>query len=200
MEKISSADLLRSFALTHTKQENSFKKRLETIAKVQTPLKREDAKKVLEQLYKEASALTLPFGETVAEIMKKKGLTKIWRDKEILDIPKAAELTGLSKGIFQTNMWKENCVVDMSLVVSLAIGFKLTPLLTDRRLQSAGLAFRLDNPEHLAYMFLLEYCQDLSIQDCNEILDALGVRRTRQLGSHSRGKDGYYEGYNTNNE
>lgn len=200
MEKVSSADLLRSFALTHEKQENNFKKRLETISKVKSPLEREDAQKALEQLYKEASALTLPFGKTVEEIMNIKGLTKTWRGKKILDIPKAVELTGLSKGIFHTNMWKEDCVVDMSLVISLAIGFKLTPVLTERLLQSAGLAFRLDNPEHLAYMFLLEYCQDLSIQECNKILDALGIRKTRQLGSHSRGKDGYYEGYNINDE
>lgn len=42
--------------------------------------------------------------------------------------------------------------------------------------------------------------QAISVQECNSILDALGVRKTRQLGSHSRGHDGHYEGYNTNNE
>lgn len=92
-------------------------------------------------------------------------------------------------------MWKTNCVVDMSLVVSMAIGFKLGPVLTDRLLQSAGLAFRLDNPEHIAYMFLLEYCRDLDVEKCNKILDSLGIGRSRQLGSHHRGKDGHYEGY-----
>ncbi len=200
MEKEFSADLLRSCALTHKEQESNFKRRLEAISKAQAPLKRNEAKEALEELYKEASALTLPFGKTVEDIMKAKGLTKTWGNKVILDVPKAVELTGLSKGVFQTNMWKDDCVVDMSLVVSLAIGFKLTPVLTERLLQSAGLAFRLDNPEHIAYMFLLEYCQDLSVQECNNILDALGVRKTRQLGSHSRGQDGQYEGYNTNNE
>lgn len=200
MEKEFSADLLRSCALTHKEQESNFKRRLEAISKAQAPLKRNEAKEALEELYKEASALTLPFGKTVEDIMKAKGLTKTWGNKVILDVPKAVELTGLSKGVFQTNMWKDDCVVDMSLVVSLAIGFKLTPVLTERLLQSAGLAFRLDNPEHIAYMFLLEYCQDLSVQECNNILDALGVRKTRQLGSHSRGQDGQYEGYNMNNE
>lgn len=200
MEKEFSADLLRSCALTHKEQKSNFKRRLEAISKAQAPLKRNEAKEALEELYKEASALTLPFGKTVEDIMKAKGLTKTWGNKVILDVPKAVELTGLSKGVFQTNMWKDDCVVDMSLVVSLAIGFKLTPVLTERLLQSAGLAFRLDNPEHIAYMFLLEYCQDLSVQECNNILDALGVRKTRQLGSHSRGQDGQYEGYNTNNE
>lgn len=199
-EKELTADFLRSFALTHKEQESNFKRRLEAISKAQAPLKRNEAKKALKELYEEASALTLPFGKTVEDIMKAKGLTKMWRGKEILDVPKAVELTGLSKGVFQTNMWKDDCVVDMSLVVSLAIGFKLSPVLTDRLLQSAGLAFRLDNPEHIAYMFLLEYCQDLSVQECNSILDALGVRKTRQLGSHSRGQDGHFEGYNTNNE
>lgn len=138
----------------------------------------------------------MPFGDTVFEIMKIKGLTKKYKGKEIPNYSKAVELTKLSRGVFQTNMWKTDCVVDMALVVSMAIGFKLDPLLTERLLQSAGLAFRLDNPEHLAYMFLLEYCQDLGVEECNKILDRLGIRKTRQLGSHSRGKGGHFDGYN----
>lgn len=101
MEKEFSADLLRSCALTHKEQKSNFKRRLEAISKAQAPLKRNEAKEALEELYKEASALTLPFGKTVEDIMKAKGLTKTWGNKVILDVPKAVELTGLSKGVFQ---------------------------------------------------------------------------------------------------
>lgn len=200
MEKDALVGLLRSFALTQNEVQDIFKKRLEAVSKVEAPLKKEEAQEALNQLYKETSALTLPFGETVAKIMKKQGLTKMWRGKVILDIPRAVELTQLQAGIFRRNMWKTDCVVDMALVVSMAIGFKLSPILTDRLLQSAGLAFRLDNPEHIAYLFLLEYCQDLDVKECNKILDNLGIRKTRQLGSHHRGKDGNFEGYNTNDQ
>lgn len=164
-------------------------------------LKDKEAKqKALKQLYAEAKSLEMPFGETVADILKEKGLVKKWGGKELLDYPKAAKLTGLSLGIFRTNMWKSDCVIDMALVVSIAIGLKLSPILTDRLLQSAGLAFRLDNPEHIAYIFLLEYCRDLSIPECNKILDSLGIRKSRQLGSRHRGEDGEYEGYHTKSE
>ena len=60
----------------------------------------------------------------------------------------------------------------------------------DRLLQSAGLAFRLDNPEHLAYLFLLEYCMDYSVEQCNKILEKLGIPKTKRLGSYGRGKNG----------
>lgn len=201
MEKTFSVDLLRSSALAHKNIEaieSDFKERLEAVSKTNLPLKREEAQEALKLLYKEASAFNLPFGETVDKIMRMQGLTKKYRGKEILDIPRAVELTKLNPGIFRTNMWKKDCVVDMALVVSMAIGFKLSTVLTDRLLQSAGLAFRLDNPEHIAYMFLLEYCQDLDIEGCNKILDSLGVRKTRQLGSRPRGKGGYFEGYKNN--
>ena len=132
---------------------------------------------------------------TVEDILREKGFTKKWGGEEIIDVPKVAKLTGLSPGIFRTNMWKSDCVVDMALVISMAIGLKLSPIMTNRLLQSAGLAFRLDNPEHIAYIFLLEYCRNMSIPECNKILDGLGIRKTRQLGSHQRGKNGEYEGY-----
>lgn len=155
----------------------------------------EDIWKKLKLVYKEAKSLAMPFGETVEDILREKGFTKKWGGEEIIDVPKVAKLTGLSPGIFRTNMWKSDCVVDMALVISMAIGLKLSPIMTNRLLQSAGLAFRLDNPEHIAYIFLLEYCRNMSIPECNKILDGLGIRKTRQLGSHQRGKNGEYEGY-----
>lgn len=71
-KKENSVDRLRSYA----KVRSDFKKRIEADSKVEKLLTKEDAQKALMELYKEASALTLPFGKTVEEIMKKQGLTK----------------------------------------------------------------------------------------------------------------------------
>lgn len=155
--------------------------------------------KAIEVLYKEASAIQKSFGEIVATIMKEKGFTKLWHGNSILDIPRASKLTGLNPGVFRTNMYRPNCVVDMSLIMSMCIGFKLSPVLTERLLQSAGLSFRFDNPEHLAYLFLLEYCRDFSVAECNEILAKLGIPKTKRLGSYGRGKGGESLEYKTKN-
>ena len=200
MDKTELIATLRSCASTQVDAQKTIRKKIEAVAGTKTPLSNKAAEEIIKEIYKEAKALTLPFGETVECIMRQQGITKIYRGREIIDVPRAVELTQLNPGIFRTNMYKVDCVVDMALVVTMAIGFKLTPVLTDRLLQSAGLAFRFDNPEHLAYMFLLEYCQDLSVKECNEILDSLGIRKTRQLGSHSRGKDGEFEGYRERSE
>ncbi|MFG6374189.1 MAG: hypothetical protein K1W04_08685 [Oscillospiraceae bacterium] len=182
------ATLLRGSASTQEEAQEVLRESLKSLSK-------EDAQAKLKLLYAEAKSLAKPFGETVEGILREKGFVKQWGGQEKIDIPKVAKLTGLNPGIFRTNMWKSDCVVDMALVISMAIGLKLSPILTDRLLMSAGLAFRLDNPEHLAYIFLLEYCRDLTIPECNKILDSLGIRKTRQLGSRHRGKDGEFEGY-----
>lgn len=180
---------LKGSAPTQEEAREALRKHLEAHNK-------KDAREALKQIYAEAKSLEMPFGETVEGILIEKGFIKKWGGKEIIDVPKASKLTGLNPNIFRTNMWKSDCVVDMALVISMAIGLKLSPIMTDRLLQSAGLAFRLDNPEHIAYIFLLEYCRDLTIPECNRILDGLGIRKTRQLGSRCRGKDGEFEGYN----
>lgn len=185
--------LLRGSVSTQEEAQQALRKRLESLQKLEN---KEDAQAAIKLLYAEAKSLAMPFGETVEDILRQKGFVKKWGGQEKIDVPRVAELTGLNPGIFRTNMWKSDCVVDMALVISMAIGLKLSPVMTDRLLLSAGLAFRLDNPEHLAYIFLLEYCRDLTVPECNKILDSLGIRKTRQLGSHHRGKNGEFEGYN----
>lgn len=200
MEKEELAILLQGTTVTLEAAKSALEKRFEAVSKVKTPLDCESAERILREIYRDLKPAAQPFGETVDAIMREIGLTKKWGNEVKLDIPRAVKLTKLSKGIFQTNMWKSNCVVDMALVISMAIGFQLSNATTNRLLQSAGLAFRLDNPEHIAYMFLLEYCQGMSVEDCNKILNSLGIRKSRQLGSHPRGKDGEFEGYNKDEE
>lgn len=70
-EKTVSVDLLRSYA----KVRSDFRARLEADSKVAKPLTKAAAQEALKVLYKEPSALTLSFGETVADIMRAQGLT-----------------------------------------------------------------------------------------------------------------------------
>ena len=175
------------------KNYNAFTRQKQQLAEAikEGKLSSEEAKTAFQEyIYAEAPAVQKSFGETVEDIMRIQGLTKMWRGEEILDVPTASELTGLNSGIFHANMYKPDCTVDMALVISMCIGFKLGPALTQRLLQSAGLTFRFENPEHIAYIFLLEYCKDFTIEQCNEFLQSLGIKRTKQLGSYRRGKDG----------
>jgi hypothetical protein len=189
-KKVEIAQKIRITFLSQEEAQEALEKKLrETICK-KSALTRSEAHGAILKLYEEASAIQKPFGETVAEIMRIKGITKVYRGKEILDVPKAVSLTKLNPNIFRENMYKANCTVDMALVISMSIGFQLGPTLTDRLLKAAGLAYRLDNPEHIAYIFLLEYCSDLNIEQCNKILEELGIPKTRRLGSYGRRPDG----------
>jgi len=156
----------------------------------------EEAKKVLEKMYIDADTLQPPFGEKVAGLMKKRGMTKKWGNRIILDVKKAADLTGLNDNIFKSTMFKPNCFIEMNVVIAISIGFNLGPILTGELLKSAGLDFRLKNPEHLAYIYLLEHCQDKSRYECNEILEYLGVPPTKLLKSYGRGGGGEEGAYN----
>lgn len=147
-------------------------------------------KKALMDLYNEAAAVQRPLDETIDEILCAQGLVKQYHGKTIIDYARASKLTKLNQGVFRKSIRNTNANIDMSIVMSICIGLKLSSVLTDRLLQSAGLAFRLDNPEHLAYIFLLEYCKDLDIDQCNQLLKDLHIRKERWLGSHGRGKDG----------
>lgn len=150
----------------------------------------EEAQKILESIYVEAPLMQKSFGETVEEIMTELGITKMWGGRKILDVAKAEELTGLDRNIFRRTMYKRDCTVDMSLVISMCIGFQLSSQFTGWLLSTAGLHFRLDNPDHLAYIFLLEYCKGYDIKTCNEILEQLGVKPSKWLGSRRRGENG----------
>ena len=146
----------------------------------------EDAQAALKKIYIELPAVQKSFGETVEDIMRQKKLTKKWGNRVILDAKRAADLTELNEYIFRRNMYKNNCVIDMGLIISLAVGFELDLISTQRLLQAAGLDFRLENPEHIAYLFLLDQCKGMSVVECNEILTSLGIPETKLLGSRER--------------
>lgn len=157
---------------------------------------REELTQALKDLYNETRAIQRPFGETIKEILRKQGFEKQWHGKTILDLDRVSKATKLNRDIFEKSIHRPEVSIGMNIVISICIGLKLSPILTNRLLQSAGLAFRLDNAEHLAYMFLLEYCRDYDIEKCNQLLEELGVPKSRRLGSQGRSKDGQPLEYN----
>ena len=138
--------------------------------------KKNDIIKDFNEVYEMATVVQKPFGEAVQEIM----------DKRNLSVSDAVELTGLNRNIFYT-MKKPECNIEMNLVISLCIGFQLDTVSTQLLLQSAGRSFNLNNREHRAYLYLIEYYKDTDIETCNEILECLNIPNFKQLGSYERG-------------
>ncbi len=73
-------------------------------------------------------------------------------------------------------------------LMSIAIGYGLDYQLTAALLDSIGLSFILSNPRDYAYQFLLTNCRGKSVNECNEILEHLGVEEKYWLGMHARKK------------
>lgn len=99
-----------------------------------------------------------------------------------------ARKTGLSLNMFS----RIRSVVDRenppqrSTLMSIAVGYHLDYQITARLLQSLGLDFILSNKRDYAYQFLLTNCRGKSVDECNEILECLGIEEKYWLGSHAR--------------
>lgn len=98
--------------------------------------------------------------------------------------------TGLSYNMFsriRTQIDKQN-PPQRNTLMSVAVGYNLDYQLTDALLDSIGLSFILSNPRDYAYQFLLTNCRGKSVDECNEILEQLGVEEKYWLGMHARRK------------
>lgn len=134
--------------------------------------------KNFEEIYAVSTAVQKPFGDAVLEVMRIKGL----KGAEAF-----SEKTGLNRNIYYT-MQKADCNIELNLVISICIGFELDTVSTQLLLQSAGLGFNLNNKIHRAYLYIVEYYKDATLEVCNEILECLGIPKSKQLGSYERGE------------
>ena len=130
-----------------------------------------------EEAYEVSTAVQKPFGEAVLEVMRIKGLN---------GPSDFAEYTGLNTNVYYT-MQKQDCNIELNLVISICVGFNLDTVSTQLLLQSAGLGFNLNNRIHRAYLYIVEYYKDATIEECNETLEILGVPASKRLGSYERG-------------
>lgn len=74
----------------------------------------------------------------------------------------------------------------MYTLISVCVGYDLDLLMAQALLHSLGLGFNRNKKQDYAYSFLLTRCRGKSIQECNEILEKLGIEPKFWLGSHSR--------------
>lgn len=99
-----------------------------------------------------------------------------------------ANKTGLSPNMLHriTKYVCRNDPPQRSTLMSIAVGYDLDYQLTSKLLESLGLGFILSNTRDYAYQFLLTNCRGLSVDECNDVLEMLGVDEKYFLGSHAR--------------
>lgn len=73
-----------------------------------------------------------------------------------------------------------------STLLSVCIGYDLDLMMAQSLLYSLGLGFNRFSDRDYAYTFLLTRCRGKSIEECNEILEKLGVSKKYWLGSYAR--------------
>lgn len=75
-----------------------------------------------------------------------------------------------------------------STLISIAVGYNLDLMMTQALLYSLGLGFNRFSKRDYAYTFLLTRCRRKTIDECNEILEKLGIEQRYWLGSYAKKK------------
>ena len=101
-----------------------------------------------------------------------------------------SEKTGLSPNMFSRirNYVSKKDKPQRSTLMSIAVAYNLDYQLTARLLESLGVGFTLSDKRDYAYQFLLTNCRGKSVDECNEILEQLGIEEKYWLGAHARRK------------
>lgn len=71
-------------------------------------------------------------------------------------------------------------------LISVSVGYHLDLMMTQALLYSLGLGFNRFSKRDYAYTFLLTRCRGKSIDECNNILEKLGIEKKYWLGSYAR--------------
>lgn len=73
-------------------------------------------------------------------------------------------------------------------LITVAVAYNLDLMMTQALLYSLGLGFNRFSKRDYAYTFLLTRCRGKSIDECNDILEKLGIEEKYRLGRHARRK------------
>ena len=73
-------------------------------------------------------------------------------------------------------------------LITVAVAYNLDLMMTQALLYSLGLGFNRFSKRDYAYTFLLTRCRGKSINQCNDILEKLGIEEKYRLGPHARRK------------
>lgn len=98
--------------------------------------------------------------------------------------------TGLSQNMYYRLLHEvdEKDPPQRSTIISVCVGYNLDILMAQALLESLGLEFNRFKKRDYAYSFLLTRCRGKDVDECNEILKALGVEEKHYLGYHARRK------------
>ena len=73
-----------------------------------------------------------------------------------------------------------------STLISVAVGYGLDLMMTQALLYSLGVGFNRFSRRDYAYTFLLTRCRQKKVDECNEILEKLGIEKRYWLGSYAK--------------
>lgn len=98
--------------------------------------------------------------------------------------------TGLSQNMLSRmkNQISKKDPPKRNTLMSVCVGYNIDLPLASRLFDSLGVAFSYQSKRDYAYVFLLTECRGKSIDECNEILERLGIEECYWLGSHARYK------------
>lgn len=96
--------------------------------------------------------------------------------------------TGLGIGMMYRlkNQISKEDIPNRCTIISVCIGYDLDIMMAQTLLHSLGLDFNCYNKRDYAYAFILTECRGKNIEECNEILKALGVQEKDLLGYRPR--------------
>ena len=106
-------------------------------------------------------------------------MDKIYNKKN-MNVDKFCACTNLHKKFFKEFL-REGYIPRMDTFVSMCMGFNLDLATAESLLASTRFSFDRRNKIHCAYMFLLTRYQGLCIEDCNKILNKLGIDEEKHL-------------------
>lgn len=99
-----------------------------------------------------------------------------------------ANKTGLSPNMFSRirNYISKADPPQRNTLMSVCVGYKIDYPLASRLFDSLGVGFSYQSKRDYAYIFLLTQCRGKSVDECNEILEQLGIEEKYWLGSYAR--------------
>ena len=106
-------------------------------------------------------------------------MKKIYEVKN-LNADDFTECTGLHRNYYRKFI-KKGYIPRMSTFISMCMGLNLDLPAAESLLASLSLGFEKTDRLDCAYMFLLTHYQGLCIEDCNTILNSLGVNEQKYL-------------------
>lgn len=110
------------------------------------------------------------FSGVFSDLVRKKGVTGIDFEENVGVTDRTLENYKLS-----------NDKPGMKTIVAFAIVYDVDISVVEQLLQLAGCGFNMTNPVDYAYHFLIRYCRNMKIVDCNNILLEMGIDKKHLL-------------------